>query len=269
MRHHPLRLAGESSGQHLSRCQRCHFMRKACNTGEDRSMSILKDATQRAYSETDHDTWRRLIARQLSLVQDFAPQMYWEGFERLQLDQQRLPAQAHMSEQLFNMVGWRLSNAQDEYLKETDWFIHLRERHFPVTDYIRAPEDIEFTPLPDLFHEYFGHLAWMTLPRYLNIVDRITRKYLAVPEKERPLIANFWWFTTEFGLIRENGKVRPFGAGLLSSPGEFQYAMAHPELYKPFTFENATHGTSKPYAFHDEYFVIDGFEDLETVTADW
>src|SRR6185437_1645976 len=117
MRHHPLRLAGESSGQHLSRCQRCHFTRKACNTGEDRSMSTLKDAPQRQYSETDHDTWRRLIARQLSLVQDYAPQMYWEGFERLQLDQQRLPVQDQMSERLFNLVGCRLSNAQAEYLK--------------------------------------------------------------------------------------------------------------------------------------------------------
>ncbi len=232
-------------------------------------MTTLKSAPQRSYSETDHDTWRRLVARQLALVKDLAPPMYWEGFERLQLDQQRLPVQDVMSERLNKLVGWQLSNAQDEYLKPVDWFIHLRERHFPVTDYIRIPEDIEFTPLPDLFHEYFGHLAWMTLPRYLNIVDRITRKYLAASEEERPLVANFWWFTTEFGLIREDGKVRPFGAGILSSPGEFQYSMAHTELHQPFTVERAMHGTAKPYAFHDEYYVIDGFDQLEAVTADW
>ncbi len=229
----------------------------------------LKDAPQRTYSEVDHDTWRRLVAKQMALVQDAAPQMYWEGFERLQLDQQRLPSQAAMSDHLHQLVGWQLSNAQDEYLAPVDWFIHLGNRHFPVTDYIRPPEAIEFTPLPDLFHEYFGHLAWMTLPRYLEIVNRFSRKYLAAPEEERPIIANLWWFTIEFGLIRTEGQVRPFGAGLFSSPGEFQYALSHPELHQPFTLATAGHAQSKPYAFHDQYFVLDGFEHLEAATADW
>ena len=238
-------------------------------TTQQPQFTHLKDAPQRAYSDVEHDTWRRLIARQMALIKDAAPQMYWDGFERLQLDQQRLPVQTQMSDHLNGLVGWQLSNAQDEYLKPVDWFIHLGEHHFPVTDYIRIPADIEFTPLPDLFHEYFGHLAWMTLPRYNVIVERFSRKYLAATEEERPILANLWWFTIEFGMIREDGKVRPFGAGLLSSPGEFQYAMAHPELHVPFTIETAGHAISKPYAFHDQYFVLDGFTHLEAATEGW
>lgn len=224
---------------------------------------------QRSYSEVDHDTWRRLFARQLAFVEPVAPRMYWEGFARLQLDQERLPVQDDMSNRLYQLVGWRLSNAQDEYLKPYDWFVHLQNKHFPVTDYIRPPQDIDFTPLPDLFHEYFGHLAWMTLPRYLTIVERFARKYLAVPEEDRYIIANLWWFSTEFGLIREDGVVKPFGAGLLSSPGELQHALAHPELYVPYGYDTAGHGQSRPYAFHETYYVLDGFEHLEAITADW
>jgi phenylalanine-4-hydroxylase len=242
--------------------------------GDDAAMTTesefkLKDAPQRTYSEVDHDTWRRLCARQIDLVRDYAPAMYWEGFDRLKLDTQRLPVQDVMSEHLYQLVGWRLSNAQNEYLKPVDWFIHLGQKHFPVTDYIRKPEDFEFTPLPDLFHEYFGHLAWMTLPRYLVVVDRFSRKYLASDDEQRLIISNLWWFTIEFGLIREGGKVRPFGAGLLSSPGEFQYSMRHTELHHPFTIEAAAKATAKPYAFHDEYFILEGFEHLEAATADW
>src|SRR5262249_44132126 len=145
----------------------------------------------------------------------------------------------------------------------------LGAKHFPVTDYIRPPEDILFTPLPDLFHEYFGHLAWMTLPRYLNVVDRITRKYLASNEEQRLIIANLWWFTLEFGLIRDEGKVRPFGAGIFSSPGEFEYALSHTELHEPFTIEGASKATARPFAFHEQYFVLDGFEHLEAATEGW
>jgi phenylalanine-4-hydroxylase len=229
----------------------------------------LKGAPQRAYQEIDHDTWRRLITRQLKLLLDYAPRMYWEGFARLQLDQQHLPIQDVMSDHLYQLVGWQLANAQDEYLKPTDWFVHLRNQYFPVTDYIRPPQDIEFTPLPDLFHEYFGHLAWMTLPAYLTIVERFARKYLASNDEERLVISNLWWFTIEFGLVREDGKVRPFGAGLLSSPGEFQYAMAETHRHRPFTIENAAKAVAKPFAYHDEYFILDGFEHLEAIVADW
>jgi phenylalanine-4-hydroxylase len=229
----------------------------------------LKGAPQRSYSDVDHDTWRRLIARQLALVKDLAPDMYWEGFARLQIPQDHLPVQDEMSDRLYHLAGWRLSNAQDEYLKPIDWFVHLSHKHFPVTDYIRPPQDIDFTPLPDLFHEYFGHLSWMTLPRYNVVVDRFARKYMASNDEERLVISNLWWFTIEFGMVRENGKVKPFGAGLLSSPGEFQYSQRETQRWKPFTIEGAAKATAKPYAFHDEYFILDGFEHLEAATAEW
>jgi phenylalanine-4-hydroxylase len=123
--------------------------------------------------------------------------------------------------------------------------------------------------LPDLFHEYFGHLAWMTLPRYNTVVERFSRKYLASHDEERLIISNVWWFTIEFGLVREAGKVRPFGAGLLSSPGEFQYSMERTDLHHPFTFAGAAKATARPYAFHEEYFILDGFEQLEEATKNW
>jgi phenylalanine-4-hydroxylase len=81
----------------------------------------LKNAPQRSYRDIDHDTWRRLCAKQMDLVKDAAPEMYWDGFERLQLDLQRLPVQDVMSAHLNDLVGWQLSNAQDEYLKPVDW----------------------------------------------------------------------------------------------------------------------------------------------------
>ncbi len=230
----------------------------------------LKDAPQRSYSEVDQDTWRRLCARQLALVDGHLPALYQEGLARLELPLDRLPVQEMMSERLHQLTGWRLSNAQDEYLGHLDWFIHLSQQHFPVTDYIRKPEHLEFTPLPDLFHEYFGHLAWMTLPRYNEVVNRFTRHFLAADTKaERDAIADLWWFSIEFGLVREGGEVKPFGAGILSSPGEFQHAMQSPELHRPFSQEGASAAQARPYAFHEQYFVLDGFEQLEAMTANW
>src|SRR5262249_33918490 len=138
------------------------------------------------YSEEDHLTWATLVERQSALVADRACRMFKEGFPRLQLDPKRLPDPRVVSERIKSLTGWTLGDAQNEYLGPTDWFEHLNEFRFPVTNYIRRPHELEFTPNPDLFHEYFGHLAFFTDQYFADTAQMFGPLYLsAVNERQQ------------------------------------------------------------------------------------
>jgi phenylalanine-4-hydroxylase len=136
--------------------------------------------TMPAYTEEDHQVWAALYARQMPHMEAHACRLFREGFPRLGLDPQRLPDPAVVSERLYGLSGWTLGDAQNAYLGPTEWFEHIAERRFPVTNYIRKMDELEFTPLPDLFHEYFGHLAFFTDRRFGDMLEPLGRAEVGV-----------------------------------------------------------------------------------------
>ncbi len=216
--------------------------------------------TMPSYTEEDHRVWAALCAKQLPLMERYACRLFLEGWPRLGLDVERLPDPAVVSERLRQLSGWTLADAQNEYLGPTEWFEHIAERRFPVTNYIRKMEELAFTPLPDLFHEYFGHLAFFTDRRFGEIAQAFGPLYMAADERQRLEIARLWWFTIEFGLVREGGELRAFGAGLLSSPGELAKAFAPETPRVPFEVRRAATTDSAVYEMHSHYFIIEGLE---------
>lgn len=216
------------------------------------------------YTDTDHAVWAELVRRQMAHIEGYACQLFLDGWQKLALDPLRLPDPGEVSARLEAMTGWTLGDAQNEYLNATEWFEHLADRRFPVTNYIRPPEHIEFTPLPDLFHEYFGHLAFFTNQRFADIAQMFGPLYLAADERQQLEISRLWWFTTEFGLIRENGQLKAFGAGLYSSPAELAKAFAPETPRVPFDLRRVANTPGAKYNMHETFFII---EDLEQIAA--
>lgn len=200
-------------------------------------------------------TWSRLCERQLSLVKEKACGEFIKGWEKLALSTEHLPDLEDVSAKLCGITGWSLSNAENEYLTRDEWFRHIVEKRFPVTDFIRKPEDLDFTPLPDLFHEYFGHLAFLTDQNFTNLLERFGKLYNMVKtEQQRIEIQRIWWFSIEFGLILENGQEKVLGAGLLSSPGEFVHADSAKRAN--FSLEEIIKTPLMVNGFHQKYFVL-------------
>ena len=210
------------------------------------------------YTEEDHDTWRQLCERQTELVTPVACREFHIGLPKLGLDHNRLPDRTQMEQHIFSLSGWKLADAQNEYLGPTEWFEHIDAQRFPVTDYIRRPHELDFTPLPDLFHEYYGHLGFFTDAAFGDIARRYGTVYLkARTEEQRLAIARLWWFGIEFGFVREGDELKVIGAGLLSSPGELLHAL-RPDVPKlPFDINRVAATPSAAYSFHDQYFVLD------------
>jgi phenylalanine-4-hydroxylase len=210
------------------------------------------------YTEEDHDTWSKVYARQIERVGEVACKEFLVGLPKLGLDPTRLPDPQVYSERLRNLTGWTLGDAQNEYLGPTEWFEHLAERRFPVTNYIRRPHELDFTPLPDLFHEYFGHLAYFTEQKFADMAQLFGLVYLrAKNERQQLEIARLWWFTLEFALIRESGALKIYGAGLLSSTGELLHALEPETPRYDFDIRRVAETPSAVYNYHDHYFVLD------------
>ena len=222
------------------------------------------------YTEADHAVWAALWHRQMPLARQYACQIYLKGLPKLNLDQTRLPDPRTVSAHLNALNGWALGDAQNAYLGPTEWFEHITERRFPVTNYIRKMEELEFTPLPDLFHEYFGHLPFFTNAAFGDIAQMFGPLYLSATEEyQRLAIARLWWFTTEFGLIRENDAIKILGAGMLSSPGEMQHALDPNTPRYEFDIRRVAETPSAPYGYHDHYFVLDNLDHVRQIVFDY
>jgi phenylalanine-4-hydroxylase len=210
------------------------------------------------YAEEDHNTWRRLWERQLPLVGPVACREFHEGMPKLALSQTRLPERDMTAQHIYGLTGWTLADAQNAYLGPTEWFEHLEARRFPVTDYIRRPHELDFTPLPDLFHEYFGHLAFFTDQQFADVAQYFGVVYRRARTEEQQLaISRIWWYSTEFGFIRQDGELKVLGAGLLSSPGELQHALKPERPKLPFDVRQVAQTPGAAYSYHEQYFVVD------------
>ena len=170
---------------------------------------------EKKYSEEDHRTWSILFSRQMSMIDGKVCSEFIDGMKRLRLNPERIPLLGSTSRKLQKLGAWKLVKAEQEYLTDAQWRNHFAKREFPVTDYIRKPEELDFTPLPDIAHDYFGHLAFLAVPHYMEIMELFSEAYILTHAKRLSETAQLWWNTMEFGLIKQDGKIKLLGAGLV------------------------------------------------------
>src|SRR4051794_20407125 len=175
------------------------------------------------YTEAEHATWRTLYARQAALLPRHAAAAYREGLAQLDFAE-GIPDFALTSSRLRAATGWTLV-AVPGLIPDADFFNHLAARHFPVTRWIRKPEELDYVVEPDVFHDAFGHVPLLTQPDFADFLeaygqlgDRAARIGALKP------LARLYWHMVEFGLIREGGAIRAYGAGILSSSAETLHA---------------------------------------------
>jgi phenylalanine-4-hydroxylase len=175
------------------------------------------------YAEADHATWRTLYARQSALLPRHAARAFREGLARLDCAG-GVPDFARASARLREATGWSLV-AVPGLIPDGAFFEHLAARRFPVTNWIRKPAELDYIVEPDVFHDFFGHVPALMQPdfaRFMEAYGRMGERALAIGAL-RPL-ARLYWFMVEFGLLREDGEIRAYGAGIMSSRAELLHA---------------------------------------------
>ena len=224
-----------------------------------------------AYTPADHETYRLLYERQSKLLPGLACDEFIAALPSLGAST-HIPRFDDINARLYPATGWEVV-AVPGLIPEVPFFTLLANRKFPVTDWIRKPEEFDYIVEPDVFHDLFGHLPLLFNPVFADHMQA----YGAGGLKAHGLgaceqLARLYWFTIEFGLIQQadgqNSELRAYGAGILSSAGELAHAVKSTQPQRiPL---DLLHCMRTPYnidSYQASYFVIDSFEQLFELTA--
>ncbi len=215
------------------------------------------------FTHTQHQTWEILFKRQIPNLEKFACKEFLEGFARLKLPEHRIPTLTWLNRRIEPTSGWRIMRTPIRYLSDRQWAAHMSKKEFPITNFIRAQSELDFTPEPDIFHDILGHLPMLMHPKLSKLVEVFSHAYTNATSKRMPIIAQLWWNTIEFGLVKQGKDTKIFGAGLMSSFGEIAHAASGDIPTDPFTIDR---GIQKPRAvssFHSEFLIINSVEQLQ------
>ena len=220
-----------------------------------------------AYSAADHATYRRLYERQSALLPGRACDAFIAALPSLGI-QDHIPRFEEINERLYRATRWQIV-AVPGLIPEVPFFTLLANRQFPVTDWIRTPAELDYIVEPDLFHDLFGHVPLLFNPVLADYVQRYGQGGLKAAELGAcEMLSRLYWYTIEFGLIREAGGLRAYGAGILSSPGELPHAVQSPVPQRlPLQLERTMRTRYQIDSYQQTYFVIDSFEQLFDMTA--
>ena len=221
----------------------------------------------RRYTDADHDTYRRLFERQSALLPGLAAQAFIDALPSLGVCD-RIPRFDEINERLKPATGWEIV-AVPGLIPERPFFDLLANRRFPVTDWIRTPEEFDYIVEPDVFHDLFGHVPLLFNPVFADYVQRYGAGGLKAHDLNAgELLSRLYWYTIEFGLIRQPDGLRAYGAGILSSSGELRHAVRSAQARRiALDLLRCMRTRYKIDDYQATYFVIDSFEQLFEMTA--
>jgi phenylalanine-4-hydroxylase len=224
------------------------------------------------YTPQEHATWDVLFDRQAALLPGRVTAAFLQGLEVLRLGRRGIPDFAQLSERLHARTGWTVV-AVPGLVPEAVFFEHLAQRRFVAGRFIRRPDQLNYLQEPDVFHDVFGHVPLLADPVFADYMQAygaggLRSLHFGALEK----LARLYWYTVEFGLIREAGGLRLYGAGIVSSYGESHYALDDPSPHRlGFDLRRVMRTRYRIDDYQQNYFVIDSFEDLlrQTLDADF
>lgn len=222
-----------------------------------------------SYSQEEQAIWRTLCTRQERMLPGRAADEFLSGLRSLGLDRERIPALAEVSRRLDRGTGWRLARTPG-LLDAHDFFSHLARRIFPCTDYVRSRSELDYTPAPDCFHDIFGHTPMILHPRFANFYQKIGRAALACRDAQTETgLTRIYWFTVEFGLVRNPGGLRIYGNGIISSFAETRFSLTPQASKRPFEADVVAAHPYDIWHLQRELFVVESFEALEDAFDAW
>lgn len=174
----------------------------------------------KAYTPEQHAIWSELLQRRMPQLEEHASEVYLDGFHQIGLVADALPDLTAVSARLQPRTGWQ-SAAVSGFLPADAFFEMLAARMFPTTTWIRSRESMEYTPEPDIFHDVFGHVPMHAHPIFADFLEHYGAACASLKSQDAlERMGRLFWFTVEFGVIRERGEVKVYGSGLISSHGE-------------------------------------------------
>ena len=219
-----------------------------------------------SFTQEDHAVWDLLFARQVELLGSRVITPFLDGIDLLRLGHPGIPELGELNAILEPRTGWR-TVAVPGLVPDESFFAMLSNRVFPIGNFIRKREQLDYLEAPDCFHDLFGHIPMLAHHDFAEMVEKVGRLgQAAIRAGEGQRVARIYWHSVEFGLCKEDGELKILGAGLASSFGEAHFSLESDEIERlPFSVERAVRTPYKHDAFQPRYLVS---KSLESTIAD-
>src|SRR3990167_321310 len=213
------------------------------------------------WSTTENKTWEKLIARQIDTVQNRACDEYMHGLHELNLSKNAVPQLPDVNK-ILKKTGWEMVPVTGT-VQITEFFTLLKNKKFPVANFIRIPEELDYLQQPDIFHELFGHGPLLLNSHYANFMQWYGAMALTFSPKKRKILSRLFWYTIEFGLLHTPKGLRILGGGILSSYAETIFCL---ESSKPkrlqFDLTSVLQTDYDYQSIQPNYFILNNFKQL-------
>lgn len=229
---------------------------------EPHTFPAFIDQSWEKYSAEDHEVWQLLYNRRMEALQDTASKLFLNGAETIGLSQMKVPDISDVNSRLASRTGWRAVGVSG-FIPASQFFRCLAVRRFPTTLRVRPKAQLDYLPEPDIFHDVFGHVPLHADPVFADFLQRFGELGdRCSSERETQALARLFWFTVEFGLIREDGATRVYGSGLISSHKDAANALSDNCSRRAFRLEEVISTSFRTDQIQPLLFEIDSFNDL-------
>jgi phenylalanine-4-hydroxylase len=215
------------------------------------------------YTAEEHGVWKALFERQTRLLPGRACDEFVRGMAALPIGAEQIPDFRRLSDALMKHTGWQVV-AVPGLVPDEVFFEHLANRRFPSGQFIRKPHQLDYLEEPDVFHDVFGHVPLLMHPVIADYIQAygeggLRAQKLGVLDK----LSRVYWYTVEFGLLRQKDGLRIYGAGIASSATESVFALddASPNRLR-FDLERVMRTRYRIDDFQETYFVIESLDEL-------
>ena len=215
------------------------------------------------YTPQEHAVWKTLFERQSKLLPGRACNEFVRGMQDLPIGPDQIPNFEQLSETLSQRTGWQIV-AVPGLVPDDVFFEHLAHRRFPAGHFIRKPHELDYLAEPDVFHDVFGHVPMLMNPAIADYIQAygeggLRAKRLGVLEK----LARVYWYTVEFGLVKQPDGLRVYGAGIASSAKETVFSVEDDSPNRvAFDLERVMRTNYRIDDFQETYFVVDDLQQL-------
>ncbi len=215
------------------------------------------------YTEEDFKVWKLLYDRQIPNLPNAASREYLEGLKLIHFTADKIPHFEETNKILRELTGWSI-HVVAGLIPEDAFFELMSNRKFPASTWLRSLSKVDYLEEPDMFHDVFGHIPLLTNQPFVDFLQALSK--IALGYIDNPwaieLISRIYWFTVEFGLIQEEGQLRIYGAGILSSAGETKYCLSDEATRMDYDVDQIMQTSFRKDVFQEQYFVISSYEQL-------
>ena len=221
-----------------------------------------------AYTIEDHSVWGILFDRRMRELAQTGSRVFLDGAAAIGLNPVTVPRLSEVNRRLGARTGWNAVPVSG-FLPAQQFFECLAKRRFPTTVKVRPRSQLDYLPEPDIFHDVFGHVPLHSDPHFGDFLQRFGAVAASARTEEETLqMARLFWFTVEFGLVREDGQLKVYGSGLISSAGDAANALSPACDRRPFSLGAVIAQPFEIDRLQDVLFVVEDFSQLFEAVAE-